>query len=319
MRKLTTEEFIKKAKEIHRDKYDYSKAEYSGSKIKICIICPKHGEFWQIPNAHLNGQGCPECSNTKKLTTEEFIKRAKKIHGDKYDYSKVKYSTNHKKICIICPKHGEFWQQPSDHLNGHGCRKCLLDKLPNIKKLTTEEFIKRAKKIHGDKYDYSKVKYINSKTAVCIICPKHGEFWQIPNYHLSKCGCQKCAEEELVFENKLYKTLLDNIDYDIIRQKKFIWLKYKNKMSLDFYIPSKKIAIEYQGEQHFKKYNFEQDNSKLLERQKRDLEKIKLCKEHNIKLLHFSFCEKYCKNNTEYKVYTNINDLITEINGNFQG
>ena len=89
MRKLTTEEFIKKAKEIHRDKYDYSKAEYSGSKIKICIICPKHGEFWQIPNAHLNGQGCPECSNTKKLTTEEFIKRAKKIHGDKYDYSKV--------------------------------------------------------------------------------------------------------------------------------------------------------------------------------------------------------------------------------------
>ena len=131
MIKLTTEEFIKKAREVHGDKYDYSKVEYKGSREKICIICHKHGEFWQLPYDHLNGQGCTKCYDKEKrgksrqLTTEEFIKKAKGVHGDKYDYSKTNYVDSHTKVCIICPEHGEFWQKPTLHINQKcGCPTC---------------------------------------------------------------------------------------------------------------------------------------------------------------------------------------------------
>ena len=186
-KRLTTEEFIEKAREIHGDKYNYSKVVYKSNKIKVCIICPKHGEFWQKPNDHLNGRGCPSCSGLKKLSLEEFIRRAKEVHGDKYDYSKVNYINSNTKVCIICLEHGEFWQNPHDHLNGNGCPKCI-----STFKLTTKEFIRRAKDVHGDKYDYSKTKYVNKRTKICIICPEHGEFWQLPSSHLTGSGCSKC-------------------------------------------------------------------------------------------------------------------------------
>jgi len=192
-RKNSLEDFINKAREVHGDKYDYSKVEYVDSHTKVCIICPKHGEFWQSPNTHLSGHGCIKCCKYRigpksKLTTEEFIRRAKEIHGDKYDYSKVEYVDFRTKVCIICPEHGEFWQAPKGHLNGQGCSKCA-----GMNK-TTEEWIEEARKIHGDKYDYSKVNYVNSYTKVCIICPEHGEFWQIPKGHLDGCGCSKCSK-----------------------------------------------------------------------------------------------------------------------------
>ena len=190
--KKTKEEFIAKAREVHGDKYDYSKVEYVGALTKVCIICPEHGEFWQEANSHLRGQGCPKCKYEKQTSsTEEFIQKAHKVHGDKYDYSKVEYVGALTKVCIICPEHGEFWQIPSAHLRGQGCPKCKAKK----QTCTTDEFIAKAKKIHGDKYDYSKVNYVNRKTKVCIICPKHGEFWQTPNHHLSGCGCPKCGVE----------------------------------------------------------------------------------------------------------------------------
>lgn len=128
MRKITTDEFIAKAKLIHGDKYDYSKVEYIGALKKVCIICPDHGEFLQTPNNHTQGQGCPKCKGDKirerfSSSKEEFIKKARKVHKDKYDYSKVNYDGSLTKVCIICPKHGEFWQRPNAHLSGHGCPK----------------------------------------------------------------------------------------------------------------------------------------------------------------------------------------------------
>lgn len=205
------ERFITKAKENHGDKYDYSKIEYIDAHTKVCIICPKHGEFWITPNSHLNGSGCPECGRNKKMTTEAFIKKAKQIHGDKYDYSKVEYINANTKVCIICPIHGEFWVSPANHLRERGCHKCRsrknivssyeISKPMPIKKHTKETFFEKAKKIHGDKYDYSKVNYKNNKTKVCIICPIHGEFWQRPDHHLHGQGCKKCSDL-IRFENK---------------------------------------------------------------------------------------------------------------------
>lgn len=132
-KKLTTEEFIKKCEKNKNNKYDYSKVNYINTDVKVCIICPEHGEFWQTPYKHLiKGQGCPKCYGTFKVSNEEFIKKAKTIHNNKYDYSKVDYKNNHTKVCIICPEHGEFWQTPLHHLNRkQGCPKCNESKLEN--------------------------------------------------------------------------------------------------------------------------------------------------------------------------------------------
>ena len=121
MRKLTTQEFIEKAKKVHGNKYNYSKVEYIKSELKVCIICPEHEEFWQIANAHLQGQGCPECNGRNKpITKEYFVQQAVKIHGNRYDYSKVNYVKASEKVEIICPIHGSFYQRPNDHLSGYG-------------------------------------------------------------------------------------------------------------------------------------------------------------------------------------------------------
>jgi hypothetical protein len=116
--------FIKKANLIHNFKYDYSIVDYKNNKTKIRIICFEHGEFWQTPSNHLNGNGCPICSGVNKLTTEKFIERSNIIHNFKYDYSVVEYKNNKTKIKIICPVHGIFEQRPDSHLNGQNCPKC---------------------------------------------------------------------------------------------------------------------------------------------------------------------------------------------------
>ena len=147
--------FIEKAKQIHNDKYDYSKVNYVNSRTKVCIICPTHGEFWQTPHNHLKGYGCAECGKEKshlsKMTTEDFIVKSKEIHGNKYDYSKACYKTCDTKVCIICPEHGEFWQTPSNHMNGSGCPKCANEKRKNALLKDTKLFIDAATLIHNGK------------------------------------------------------------------------------------------------------------------------------------------------------------------------
>lgn len=192
-----TKSFIEESQKKHGDKYDYSKVEYVNTDTKVCIVChekdeygKEHGDFWQRPNNHLNGKGCNRCNKIHRYSTNEFVAKLQMIYGDKYDYSKVKYVNADTKICVICPIHGEFWIYPAKMLSGSGCGEC--NKLKNRK--SREEFIKNANQIHNNKYDYSKVEYVNNKTKVCIICPKHGEFWQIPNTHLRGGGCKLCGD-----------------------------------------------------------------------------------------------------------------------------
>lgn len=200
-KRVTKDDFIRRAKECHDGKYDYSLINYIDTKQKVEIVCPEHGSFWQTPDSHMRGTGCPKCGrkkvgDKKRGSTEQFILQASKIHGGRYDYSKVEYVDARTKVCIICPIHGEFWQTPHAHLSGQGCIKCSYMKCRNGRNLSQEEFILRAKEVHGDKYDYSKVNYVNSTTKVCIICPKHGEFWQTPSGHINaKQGCQKCYDD----------------------------------------------------------------------------------------------------------------------------
>jgi hypothetical protein len=192
-RKFSKEKFIKKAKKVHGNKYNYSKVNYVNNHTKVIIICPKHSTFLQKPSNHLDGHRCKECSNEdRKFSKEKFIEEAKKIHGNKYDYSKVEYVNANKKVIIICPKHSEFLQRPCDHLNRNGCKECSNED----RKLSKEEFIEKAKKVHENKYDYSKVNYVNNHTKVIIICKVHGEFLQCPRDHLNGCGCKECFSED---------------------------------------------------------------------------------------------------------------------------
>ena len=208
---MNKEQFILKAREVHGWKYDYSKVEYKNNSTPVCIICPEHGEFWQTPKSHITMKyGCKQCGRkicAKKTsnTTKSFIEKARKIHGDKYDYSKVEYVNAYTKICIICPEHGEFYQTPHDHLKGASCPKCGNIKRKEGRFLSTDKFIEKARKIHGDKYDYSKVNYIGTKGKICIICPEHGEFYQTPNAHLNGQGCPICGNK-IVSEKKKKET-----------------------------------------------------------------------------------------------------------------
>lgn len=135
----TTNDFIRKARLLHGDKYNYSKVNYVNSDVKVCILCPEHGEFWQVPRTHLSGSGCPICVGRRKMRTIDFVKRAKAKHGDKYDYSKAEYKGNSEKVCIICPEHGEFWQSAGSHMKGVGCPKCGIIKSSSQQKIWTKE------------------------------------------------------------------------------------------------------------------------------------------------------------------------------------
>lgn len=299
MTTITQAECIARFKNAHGDKYDYSKVVYKGQYTKVCIICPIHGEFWQTPKGHWLGRGCRKCKQNAPLTTDEVVSRFKQKHDEKYDYAETKYINETTHIEYICPTHGIIKQLPWNHLK-YGCPKCAKEREVFKRSSNKEEFIKKSIDIHGDKYNYSKVNYINNHTRVCIICPTHGEFWQTPMKHLIGRGCHLCKTSHLERSvAKLLKT--NNIDYEV--QKRFKWL---GKQSLDFFLPKYNIAIECQGKQHFEENEFFTNLDKIREW---DEKKRILCEEHNIKILYYTnFIIDF-----PYKVYTNEDELLNSI------
>lgn len=290
--KYTTETFIEAAKKVHGDYYDYSESVYVNAKTKVRIICPKHGPFLQNPNNHLKGVRCPRCGGEiggQKIAsnTEEFLKKAKAIHGDKYDFSKVKYTAAVNKVPIICKDHGEFWMTPQNILAGHGCPVCA----GNIQ-LDTAEFIKRSNEIHDNIYDYAKTEYVNNHEKVCIICHQknrfgveHGEFWQNPASHMKGVGCPKCKSSHL---EKQVRAFLGHNGIQFEEQQTFDWLIDVGHMYLDFFIPDYGVAVECQGSQHFYPQEVWGGVAGMLEMQRRDQLKKKLCNEHGIEIIYFS-------------------------------
>lgn len=270
MRKLTTEQFILKARKVHGDMYSYKNAMYNGYGKPITVTCPTHGDFITTARLHLGGCKCPKCTgNRPQMNTEEFIIDARKVHGDLYDYSKVNYIKSIQKVEIICPKHGSFFVTPNNHISKKvGCPLCSREQ----KALTTEQFIEKAKAIHNDKYDYSRVLYNNNREKVEIICPIHGSFFTSPYVHLSKKqkGCPKCGARRSRGEEELK---------DFI--SKYVQVESNNRTILngkeiDIYCPSKKIGFEYNG----LFWHSEIGNRTSL------LYKTEKCEEQDIQLIH---------------------------------
>lgn len=199
-KRLDTDEFIRRAKDVHGSTYDYSCAIYTEMRDKIQVICKKHGSFWQAAFDHLLGRGCKKCRHEESrahraYTTDDFISEAKEKHGDFFDYIKTQYVERRRRVVITCPKHGDKLMFPHNHLRGFGCGDCATKRKSKPHKKTRDEFLQSAKEIHGHKYDYRKVRYKGTNTRIRIICPHHGEFLQMPYHHLRGNGCPKCGME----------------------------------------------------------------------------------------------------------------------------
>ena len=285
---LSQDEFESKANKIHGDKYDYTDTMYIKSDINVLIECPTHGKFSQRPHDHLAGSGCPICGTiNRRMTNEEFISKANKVHNNKYDYTYTKYTLNKDVVVIHCTIHGEFTQLANDHLCGCGCPICG----GNLKS-TTHEFISKATLKHNNRYDYSLVKYISAHIPITIICPTHGTFKQRPSNHLSGYGCRKCSRSkgEIEIDNYLQSSNLPYFEEYIFDDCKFI-----RHLPFDFYIPSLNMCIEYDGEQHFRPMRFGGDNVQMIEKfnqtQRNDSIKNQYCNDNNIRLIRIPYTE----------------------------
>jgi hypothetical protein len=129
-------------------------------------------------------------------TTETFIKKAQEIHGDRYDYNLVEYVDSYTDVVIVCLVHGNFTQRPNNHLHGAGCRQCGIENKDLFHRMSRDEFIGRAKAVHGNRYDYALVDYKNSREKVTIVCLLHGQFYQTPSSHLKGANCPKCSYKD---------------------------------------------------------------------------------------------------------------------------
>ena len=351
--------FVEKSRKVHGDKYDYSRVDYVNSVTKVCIVCPIHGEFWQTPQAHVRGNGCPKCANKKRgdtfrmdedkfigraniihkwkytyepntyvnasskvpitcsehgvfymtpmnhlsgqgcpkcagrgYSTDEIVKLFKGVHGDKYDYSKVEFDKMHSKVCIVCPIHGEFWQTPSKHLLGQGCPKCGVEKRSVEKKLTTEEFIEKAMKVHGEKYDYSKTEYVGTYDYVTVTCREHGDFKQRANYHLSGHGCPICGNNMSIAESEI-SDYVKGLGYDVVEKDKSVLCGKE----IDLLVPKANIGIEYDG------LYWHSDEYKD---RRYHLDKTEECAKYGIRLIHIFEDEWVSRNGIVKSMLCNI-------------
>lgn len=300
--------FIKKSKEIYKDKFDYSLiTNVIGTNVKISLICNDcKTTFNQFISNHLQGTfSCKVCwKKDKSLTKESFIERCKKIHNDNFDYSLVEFTNTNDKIKLKCNKCGIIFEQSAGgHLyHQHKCLNCT----HNDQRKSKEDFIKDSRKIHGDKYDYSLTEYINAYTLVSITCLTCNHiFEQIPRTHTSlKCGCPFCnfSKGEVICE----KILKENKNVSkIIPQFKLKDCKQKFSLPFDFKVVlsnNKFFLIEYQGKQHYEAIPFFGGEESFVKQQKRDNIKMEYCKKNDIKLLIIKY--------TETEIRSIINDYI---------
>jgi hypothetical protein len=263
---------------------------YINNKTKILIVCPIHGIFEQRPSSHINEKfGCSKCSYDKnKYSFKNFLEKSNKIHNGKYMYNKESFINIHSNVEILCPIHGNFNQIAKNHISGRGCKKCKNERIGKLKRKELDDFIIDGKKVHGNKYDYSLVKYVNNKTKVKIICSEHGVFEQRPDDHTKGNGCFKCSKSR--GENIICEYLLKH-NIVFTTEKTFNGCHYKRKLKFDFYLPDYNICVEYDGIQHYKSLKFFGGKKALKLQQIKDDIKNKYCIDNNIKLIRIKYNE----------------------------
>lgn len=271
---LTTEEWIEKAKTVHGDTYSYDHSVYVGYGKLIKIACKEHGVFEQKENNHRNGAGCQQCakvSRQKKRSHDynSFVVKAKLKHNNLYEYPKQVINNSRSMVKITCPVHGEFQQVAYSHLNGQGCRKCGYEKNGRKSRLGMSEFLRRVKEVHGDTYEYlSGLSGLHQN--IRILCQLHGEFAQTPANHLKGAGCPRCIARISAGEQEL-ADFIAFLGLEFYQSDRSVIAPFE----IDIFIPSKRVAIEYNGLWFHRE--------ELVGNKHR--EKWELCNKHGIKLI----------------------------------
>lgn len=236
-----------------------------------------------------------------------FVHIAKLIHGDEYDYQLVEkeFVNTLTPVTIICKRHGAFLQKPRKHLMGQGCPRCI------GRMRTTESFIEEALEVHKGHYTYDKVKYVNPETPVTITCRIHGDFSMRPVKHLRGEGCPQCQTSKMELE--IVAFLQSHLSTPMDLQKHFTWLRIKQQLALDVYLPEYKIAIECQGEQHFIDRPVFGGTEALQAQKERDMVKHKLCKEHGIRIIYYANAANYLPKEYLEPIITSKKKILEEI------
>lgn len=311
MKAVTTSEFKERASKIHNGRYSYEKTnlENKDENGKVVITCSLHGDFKQDPQNHLRGIGCSKCANNVKKTNEEVVEEIKKVHGDRYIIPEdFQYLGNKKEIHMICPLHGDFYPIYHNFVKkGCGCKKCSCHIYSN------EEFTEGIRNIYGENFIYTQVLFKGYRNKVIIKCSKCGKIHKVfPKRLLNGNFTCECTDSPYsVLENDI-KCKLDELKIEYEYQFKANWLKYKDSLSLDFYLPKYKIGIECQGRFHFEPYKNNDfiSTKNYNEQVERDKMKYQLCKNNGIKLIYYSNIQN--KNYFKH-LYNNVNELIKEI------
>ena len=321
----TVDEFKEKANQIHNNKYDYSLiTKINSIKDKQKIICPIHGIFKQSLRKHLNGQSCPLCSHASKPKSENEVKLIiNKLYNNYFYFNNFHYINRKKPFIMTCPKHGDFKTNYNYFIDKKGgCPECNKEKYKEIK---LKLYIDECKKYYGDYYDYSKTKWFNDEInhKVLVTCHhkdkngnEHGDFYVNYKYHkIGRNVCPKCSKQ---YKHKIQEQILYNKLCEEFPNYNFKYSYWNNEilhgLQLDIYSEKYKIAIEYQGEQHFKIHKFNNTKEKLEKQIQRDLNKIKYCNENGIKLFHFTYL-KNINNFDKYEIIQDENILYDKIRG----
>jgi hypothetical protein len=278
---------IERFRSVHGNKYEYLENTYKDFTTEMSMICNQHGEFKTTPHAHYSMKsGCRTCGinnraekNSHKF--EQVLNEFRNVHGNSYKYDEKSYKGVDEKIRIKCDKHGWFRQRVASHKNGSGCLECSYELIGDRTRVTYKIWKKQSAEVHGDLYDYSKVKWIDQYTDVLIGCkkPDHGFFYQEPVSHKRGSGCPKCnhsSGERFIFN------WLNKMEIDFFTQHTFPDLKYKSQLKCDFFIPDYNLVIEYNGRQHYVAVDFFDGVKGLRATQKRDKIKRDYCFENGI-------------------------------------
>lgn len=232
-RKVDVETFIGRARKLFGRRYDYSESVYLGHHRPLKIKCGVHGPFMKSPSNHLKGQGCRRCGLRKVANADDFKEEARKIHGNRYNYDKVKYTKSQSKVIVTCAIHGDFPVSPNSHLSSRsGCPNCFD---PTEQRQSTIEIKERIYEIFGKaRYDLTRLFYVNPRTKICIICPKegHGESWVNPINVLYKNGaqelCSQCSGRKVRNQETFLKRACE-IHGDLYDFSEFKYINAKTK------------------------------------------------------------------------------------------
>ena len=197
---LTLEKVLEQFKEVHGDEFDYSKVVYVDTHTPIEVRCKKHDyTFYPTPKNHKNGAKCKICgreAQTEKArkSKEQFIKEMFNLYGDKYDVSNINYVNTKTEVEVLCRDHGTFYKKPFDLLAGHACKQC--SKRAHTKSSNKDIFIEEARKVYGDKDDYTNTNIISARDKISVTCTKHNcTFEKEIKTYLEGWGCPECSAE----------------------------------------------------------------------------------------------------------------------------